>query len=48
LGFRYLDRPERKIEWGSKKLIEKVFVYKCDLKMIIDESIESARRLGYL
>ncbi|GMJ00945.1 hypothetical protein like AT4G27250 [Hibiscus trionum] len=43
-----LDGPESDIKWGSTKLIEKGFEYKCDLQMIIDDSIKCARRTGDL
>ncbi|XVF33194.1 hypothetical protein REPUB_Repub17cG0147600 [Reevesia pubescens] len=44
----YLEGPKRDIKWGSTRLIEKGFEYKCDLKMIIDDSIRCARRTGDL
>ncbi|XVF22406.1 hypothetical protein REPUB_Repub12eG0169700 [Reevesia pubescens] len=44
----YLDGPKTDIKWGSTRLIEKGFEYKCDLKMIIDDSIRCGRRTGDL
>ncbi|XP_031260367.1 putative anthocyanidin reductase [Pistacia vera] len=44
----YLDGPKREIIWGGTKLIEKGFEYKYDTKMILDGSIECARRTGGL
>ncbi|MBA0757928.1 hypothetical protein Gotri_020971 [Gossypium trilobum] len=43
-----LDGAKGDTKWGSTKLIEKGFEYKCDLKMIIDDSIRCARRTGDL
>ncbi|XP_074279689.1 NADPH HC-toxin reductase 1-like [Silene latifolia] len=40
----YVGEP-RKVEWGSTKLVEEGFEYKYDLKMILDDSVECARRL---
>ncbi|CAK8530524.1 unnamed protein product [Lathyrus sativus] len=45
---KYLEGPDRKIKWASTKLIDEGFVYKHDLKMILDDSIKCARRIGYL
>ncbi|XP_024020972.1 putative anthocyanidin reductase [Morus notabilis] len=44
----YLEGPKRKIALDSSKLIEKGFVYKYDAKMILDDSISCAKRLGDL
>ncbi|KAK8636230.1 hypothetical protein V6N13_004934 [Hibiscus sabdariffa] len=41
-----LDGPKSGVKWGSTKLIEKGFEYKCKLKMIMDDS--SARGQLYL
>ncbi|KAK8570558.1 hypothetical protein V6N13_032175 [Hibiscus sabdariffa] len=43
-----LDGPQSDVKWGSTKLIEKGFEYKCNLKMIMDDSIKCARRTGDL
>lgn len=45
---RYLDEPENEVKWGSNKLMEKGFVYKYDMKKILDDNIRSARELGVL
>ncbi|CAK8530525.1 unnamed protein product [Lathyrus sativus] len=45
---KYLEGPDRKIKWVSTKLINEGFVYKHDLKMILDDSIKCARRIGDL
>ncbi|KAJ8565063.1 hypothetical protein K7X08_001523 [Anisodus acutangulus] len=45
---KYLDDPKREVKWGSNKLMEKGFVYKYDMKKLLDESISSARKLGVL
>lgn len=45
---KYLNGPKRDIKWGSTRLVEKGFEYKCDLKMIIDDSIRCARIRGDL
>ena len=45
---RYLDDPKREVKWGSNKLMEKGFVYKYDMKKILDDNIRSARELGDL
>ncbi|KAJ7962538.1 Anthocyanidin reductase-like [Quillaja saponaria] len=42
----YLDGPKREIKWASTKLIDKGFVYKYDINMILDDSITCARRMG--
>ncbi|CAJ2648666.1 unnamed protein product [Trifolium pratense] len=45
---KYLEGPNRTIKWASTKLIDKGFIYKYDLKMILDDSIKCAKRVGYL
>lgn len=45
---KYLDEPENEVKWGSNKLMEKGFVYKYDMKKILDDNIRSARELGVL
>ncbi|XP_058760206.1 putative anthocyanidin reductase [Vicia villosa] len=45
---KYLEGPNREIKWASTKLIDEGFVYKYDLKMILDDNIECARRIGDL
>ncbi|KAI5448037.1 hypothetical protein KIW84_015469 [Lathyrus oleraceus] len=45
---KYLEGPRREIKWASAKLIDEGFVYKHDLKMILDDSIKCARRIGDL
>ncbi|CAJ2648668.1 unnamed protein product [Trifolium pratense] len=45
---KYLEGPNRAIKWTSTKLIDKGFIYKYDLKMILDDSIKCAKRVGYL
>jgi nucleoside-diphosphate-sugar epimerase len=45
---KYLEGPKREIKWVSTKLTNKGFVYKHDLKMILDDSIKYAIRVGYL
>lgn len=45
---KYLDDPKREVKWGSNKLMEKGFVYKYDMKKILDDNIRSARELGDL
>ncbi|KAJ7951277.1 Anthocyanidin reductase-like [Quillaja saponaria] len=44
----FLDGPKREIKWASTKLIEEGFVYKYDTKMILDDCVKYARRMGYL
>ncbi|XP_039031703.1 putative anthocyanidin reductase [Hibiscus syriacus] len=41
-----LDGSKSDVKWGSTKLIEKGFEYKCHLKMIMEDSIKCARRNG--
>ncbi|KAK7338035.1 hypothetical protein VNO77_18632 [Canavalia gladiata] len=45
---RYLEGPKREIKWASTKLTDKGFVYKNNLKMILDDCIGCAKRTGYL
>ncbi|XP_055802399.1 anthocyanidin reductase ((2S)-flavan-3-ol-forming)-like [Solanum dulcamara] len=45
---KYLDDPKREVKWGSNKLMEKGFVYKYEMKKILDDNIRSARELGVL
>lgn len=45
---RYLNDPKREIKWGSKKLIEKGFVYKYGMKQILDDCVSCARKKGIL
>ncbi|XP_057440736.1 putative anthocyanidin reductase [Lotus japonicus] len=45
---KYLEGPKRAIKWASTKLTDKGFVYNYDLKMILDDCIRSARRIGDL
>ncbi|XP_022759581.1 dihydroflavonol 4-reductase-like [Durio zibethinus] len=42
----YLVGPTRDIKWGSTRLIEKGFEYKCDLKTILEDSINCDLKLG--
>ncbi|KAJ7962539.1 Anthocyanidin reductase-like [Quillaja saponaria] len=44
----YLDGPKREIKWASTKLIDKGFVYRYDTKMILDDCVKYARKMGYL
>ncbi|XP_015968388.1 putative anthocyanidin reductase [Arachis duranensis] len=44
----YLEGKKVDVKWGSTKLCEKGFVYKYDTKMILDDTIECGRRIGYL
>ncbi|KAA8516154.1 hypothetical protein F0562_019333 [Nyssa sinensis] len=44
----HLEGPKRAIEWGSTKLNERGFVYKHDIKMILDDCIKCARKMGDL
>ncbi|XP_061353022.1 NADPH HC-toxin reductase 1-like isoform X2 [Gastrolobium bilobum] len=44
----YLDGPTKDIKWASTKLCDKGFVYKYDAKMILDDCIKCARRMGDL
>ncbi|XP_019054416.1 PREDICTED: dihydroflavonol 4-reductase-like [Nelumbo nucifera] len=36
------------VKWGSTKLNDLGFEYKCDIKMIIDHSIQCAKKMGAL
>ncbi|CAN4107205.1 unnamed protein product [Withania somnifera] len=45
---RCLDDPKRELKWGSNKLLEKGFVYKCEMNKILDDTITSARKFGVL
>ncbi|KAF7844420.1 putative anthocyanidin reductase isoform X1 [Senna tora] len=45
---KYLDGPKRDIKWASTKLADKGFAYKYDMKMILDDCIKCARRMGDL
>ncbi|KAL5096681.1 hypothetical protein RYX36_001008 [Vicia faba] len=45
---KYLEGPNREIKWASTKLIDEGFVFKHDLRMILDDSIKYARRIGDL
>ncbi|KAL5572075.1 hypothetical protein UlMin_021672 [Ulmus minor] len=42
----YLERPKRNIRWASSKLNDEGFAYKYDVKMILDECINCAVRMG--
>ncbi|XVE77259.1 hypothetical protein DITRI_Ditri13aG0047800 [Diplodiscus trichospermus] len=42
----FVEKMEREIVWGSTKLKEAGFEYKCDVKTILDDSINCAPRLG--
>ncbi|KAH0719971.1 hypothetical protein KY290_004886 [Solanum tuberosum] len=44
----YLNDPKREIKWGSKKLVEKGFVYKYGMKELLDDCVTSARKNGIL
>ncbi|CAJ1961266.1 unnamed protein product [Sphenostylis stenocarpa] len=44
----YLEGPKRDIKWASSKLTDKGFVYKHDLKTILDDCIKCAKRMGDL
>ncbi|XP_024632112.1 putative anthocyanidin reductase isoform X2 [Medicago truncatula] len=43
---KYLEGQNRGIKWDSNKLIDNGFVYKYDLKMILDDNIRCLRRVG--
>lgn len=45
---KYLEGPNRAIKLASTKLIDNGFVYKYNLKKILDDSIRCARRTGDL
>ncbi|KAK2419378.1 putative anthocyanidin reductase [Trifolium repens] len=45
---KYADVPKKDMKWGSTKLCDKGFVYKYDTKMILDDCIKCARRMGDL
>ncbi|KAL4562646.1 hypothetical protein LXL04_026674 [Taraxacum kok-saghyz] len=38
----YFEGHKREIEWGSKKLEDYGFCYKCNMKMILDDSLKCA------
>lgn len=40
----YLNDTKREIKWGSKKLVQKGFVYKYGMKEILDDCVTSARK----
>ncbi|WVY94757.1 hypothetical protein V8G54_033845 [Vigna mungo] len=42
------DGQRKDIKWTSTKLCDKGFVYKYDAKMILDDCIKCARRMGEL
>lgn len=44
----YLDGPKRQIKWASSKLTEKGFVYKYDMKTVLDDCVSCAKRMGDL
>ncbi|MCD9643161.1 hypothetical protein HAX54_030380 [Datura stramonium] len=44
----YLNDPKREIKWGSRKLIEKSFVYKYGMKEILDDCVTCARKYRIL
>ncbi|GKU96703.1 hypothetical protein SLEP1_g9910 [Rubroshorea leprosula] len=44
----YLEGTKREVQWGSTRLMEKGFEYRCDTKMILDDCVRCARRTGYL
>ncbi|KAJ9539305.1 hypothetical protein OSB04_032038 [Centaurea solstitialis] len=44
LNQEYLEGPTREINWGSTKLEDKGFSYKYDIKTILDDCIEYAKR----
>ncbi|XP_058738791.1 anthocyanidin reductase ((2S)-flavan-3-ol-forming)-like isoform X2 [Vicia villosa] len=44
----YADGPKKDMKWGSTKLCDKGFVYKYDARMILDDCIKCARRMGDL
>ncbi|KAF8379669.1 hypothetical protein HHK36_029113 [Tetracentron sinense] len=44
----FLEEVDRRIGWGSTKLSEIGFEYKCDIKMILEDSVECGRRMGNL
>ncbi|XP_057720482.1 putative anthocyanidin reductase isoform X1 [Arachis stenosperma] len=45
---KYLEGEKREIEWGSRKLRDKGFVYKYELNMILDDCIKCAKRMDQL
>ncbi|WJX85693.1 hypothetical protein P8452_68107 [Trifolium repens] len=45
---KYADEPKKDMKWGSTKLCDKGFAYKYDTKMILDDCIKCARRMGDL
>ncbi|WRX11427.1 hypothetical protein QQP08_003914 [Theobroma cacao] len=44
--FVFVENLGREISWGSAKLEEVGFSYKCDVKMILEDSINCGLRLG--
>ncbi|KAF8412138.1 hypothetical protein HHK36_000094 [Tetracentron sinense] len=48
IDWKFVERPERGIRCDSRKLIEKGFEYKYDMKKILDDSVKCARRLSVL
>ncbi|XP_026442103.1 vestitone reductase-like isoform X2 [Papaver somniferum] len=40
------EKLERKIHWGSTKLNDLGFVYKCNVKRTLDDSVKCAQRFG--
>lgn len=42
---RYLDDPKREVKWGSKTLMDEGFVYKNDMKNILDDNISRAKEI---
>ncbi|KAG5568078.1 hypothetical protein H5410_064907 [Solanum commersonii] len=45
---QYLNDPKREIKWGSKKLVEKGFVFKYGMKEILDDCVIWARKKDIL
>ncbi|XP_002509938.2 putative anthocyanidin reductase [Ricinus communis] len=45
---RFMGEPQKEIKLDTSKLTKMGFVYKYDLKMILDENLECGRRLGDL
>lgn len=43
-----MDDPKREVKWGSKKLMDEGFVYKKDMKNILDDNISRAKEIGVL
>ncbi|GKU96701.1 hypothetical protein SLEP1_g9908 [Rubroshorea leprosula] len=44
----YLEGTKREVQWGSTRLMEKGYEYRCDTRMILDDCVRCARRTGYL